>query len=84
MCYFLAIAVGVVFVFAVFTIRETSYLQEDGVGTEEKRTQRQWMSLSIGYDRQATFVRTLMDILTNAAYPPLIWCAFTIGISVGW
>lgn len=84
MCYFLAIAVGVVFVFSIFTIRETSYLQEDNVETREKRTQRQWMSLTIGHDRQASFVRTLVDILTNAAYPPLIWCAFTIGISVGW
>ncbi|EYE93149.1 putative polyamine transporter [Aspergillus ruber CBS 135680] len=84
MCFFLAIAVGVVFVFSIFTIRETSYLQKDNVETQEKRTQRQWMSLAIGYDRQASFVRTLVDILTNAAYPPLIWCAFTIGISVGW
>lgn len=68
MCYFLAIAVGVVFVFAVFTIRETSYLGDDNV-EPQKRTHWQWMSLSIGYDRRASFIRTLSDIVTNAAYP---------------
>lgn len=83
MCYFLAIAVGVVFCVAVFTIRETSYFRDDGLPVE-KRTLWQWMSLANGYDRRASFCRTLMDILANAAYPPLLWCSFTIGISVGW
>lgn len=83
MCYFLAIAVGVVFCVAVFTIRETSYFRGEGMPVE-KRTLWQWMSLTNGYDRRASFCRTLMDILANAAYPPLLWCSFTIGISVGW
>lgn len=85
MCYFLAIAVGLVLGFAVFTIRETSYFRDDNGGfSGEERTQWQWMSLTMGYDRRASFGRTIVDILTNVAYPPLLWCAFTIGISVGW
>ena len=68
-----------------FTIRETSYFPEDhGVVSGRKRTQWQWMSLTMGYDRRASFGRTIVDILANAAYPPLLWCSFTIGISVGW
>lgn len=84
MCYFLAVAVGVVLAFAVFTIRETSYFRDDHGLPRGKRTQWQWMSLTMGYDRQASFGRTILDILANAAYPPLLWCSFTIGISVGW
>ncbi|KAJ5700974.1 hypothetical protein N7493_012020 [Penicillium malachiteum] len=81
MCYFLAIAVGVVWLVAIFTIRETSYVKRH-VG--RKRSQWQWMSLTIGFNRDASFLQALMDILANAAYPPLIWCSLTIGISVGW
>ncbi|KAJ6073339.1 polyamine transporter [Penicillium canescens] len=44
----------------------------------------QWMSLTVGFNRDASFIQALLDILANAAYPPLIWCSFTIGISVGW
>jgi MFS family permease len=86
MCYFLSIAVGVVFVVAVFTIRESSYTKCPPAGSSStiKRTQWQWMSLAIGYNSEASFIRALMDILANASYPPLIWCAFTVGISVGW
>lgn len=83
MCYFLAIAVGVVLFCSIFTIRETSYLQVEP-GRQSKRSWHHWLSLTLGFDRRASFLRTLLDILTNATYPPLIWCAFTIGIPVGW
>ncbi|KAL2842250.1 major facilitator superfamily domain-containing protein [Aspergillus pseudodeflectus] len=82
MCYFLAVAVGVTFVVAVFTIRETTYLQ--GRPRVAKRSARQWMSLRLGYNPKASFVRTLLDIICNVAYPQLLWAAFSIGISVGW
>lgn len=84
MCYFLAIAVGVVFLVAVFTIRETSYLKRHHAEPNRKRSQWQWMSLTVGFNREASFIQTLLDILANATYPPLIWCSLTIGISVGW
>jgi MFS family permease len=82
MCYFMAIAVGVIFVVSIFTIRETSYLKRHQ--DDSKRTRLQWMSLTIGYNRDASFFQTLLDILANATYPPILWCSFTIGISVGW
>lgn len=91
MCYFLAIATAVVLVCSVFTIRETSYLPDSaapgggsGSGVSGKRRWTHWLSLTLGFDRRASFLRTLRDILANATYPPLIWCAFTVGISVGW
>lgn len=84
MCYFLAIAVGVVFLVAIFTIRETSYVKRHQAQPGRRRSQWQWMSLTVGYDRNASFIQTLLDILANATYPPLIWCSLTIGISVGW
>jgi MFS family permease len=82
MCYFLAIAVGAVFIVAIFTVRETTYLRSRP--RMVKRTLWQWMSLTLGYDPQASFLQTLLDILCNAGYPQLLWAAFTIGISVGW
>ncbi|KAJ5083861.1 hypothetical protein NUU61_008440 [Penicillium alfredii] len=86
MCYFLAIAVGVVCVTAVFTIRETSYVQRHQARSSPgtKRSQWQWMSLTAGYNKDASFVQAFLDILFNASYPPLIWCSLAIGISVGW
>ncbi|KAL5363592.1 putative polyamine transporter [Aspergillus floccosus] len=82
MCYFLAIAVGVVFIVAIFTVRETTYPHSRPRAA--RRTHWQWMSLTLGYYPQASFLRTVLDILCNAAYPQLLWAAFSIGISVGW
>lgn len=84
MCYFLAIAVGIVLLVAIFTIRETTFLRRHDTEPPRKKSQWQWMSLTVGFNREASFVQALLDILANAAYPPLIWCALTIGISVGW
>ncbi|GLI81570.1 hypothetical protein PoHVEF18_009955 [Penicillium ochrochloron] len=84
MCYFLAIAVGIVFVVAVFTIRETSYIKRYNTEPSRKRSHWEWMSLALGFNREASFLRAFLDILGNATYPPLIWCSLTIGISVGW
>lgn len=80
MCYFLAVAVGGTFLVAVCTVRETTYLQRQA----KKRTPLEWMSLTLGYNPDASFGRTLADILCNVAYPQLLWASFTIGISVGW
>lgn len=84
MCYFLAIAVGIVFLVAIFTIRETTYLKRHANKDGRIRSQWQWMSLTRGLNPEASFVQVFLDILANATYPPLIWCALTIGISVGW
>ncbi|KAE8150335.1 major facilitator superfamily domain-containing protein [Aspergillus avenaceus] len=82
MCYFEAIAAGAIFIIAIFTVRETTYLSRNAFAP--KRTPRQWMSLRLGYNPDASFLRTVSDIVCNVAYPQLLWAAFAIGISVGW
>ncbi|KAE8334010.1 major facilitator superfamily domain-containing protein [Aspergillus sergii] len=82
MCYFLAIATAATFVTAIFTVRETTYLQRNAFAP--KRRLWQWMSLTVGYNPDASFIRTVSDIVCNIAYPQLLWAAFAIGISVGW
>ncbi|RDW64326.1 uncharacterized protein DSM5745_09737 [Aspergillus mulundensis] len=82
MCYFLAISVGVVLVVAIFTVRETTYLKHRP--RVSKRTPMQWMSVTLGYNPEASFIRTFLDIIWNVGYPQLLWAAFAIGISVGW
>jgi MFS family permease len=86
MCDLVAIVAGVLFVVAFFTIRETSYLESRVTDSSRytKRSQWQWMSLKWGYNRDASYIQAVWDILTLAAYPQLIWCAITIGVSVGW
>lgn len=81
-CYFLAIAVGVVFLVGIFTIRETSYCKRRGTESGRKRSHWQWMSLTT-FQPTCFFPSNALDILPNAAYPPLTWCSLTIGISVG-
>ncbi|GMG02085.1 unnamed protein product [Aspergillus oryzae] len=82
MCYFLATATAATFVTAIFTVRETTYVQRNAFAP--KRKLWQWMSLTVGYNPDASFIRTVSDIVCNIAYPQLLWAAFAIGISVGW
>jgi MFS family permease len=82
MCCFLAIAAGAVFAVAIFTVRETTYLKRNALAS--KRRPLQWMSLTIGYNPDASFLGTVSDVVCNVAYPQLLWAAFAIGISVGW
>lgn len=86
MCGLLAVAVGVLFVMSVFTIRETSYLRQRDAHreiTDAPRTQVQWMSVTYGYNKNASFWGSMVDILVNAAYPPILWGSITVGIYVG-
>lgn len=86
MCHLLAVAVGILFVVSVFTIRETSYLRQRDANQEiidAPRTQIQWMSVTYGYNKNASFWGSMMDILVNATYPPILWCSVTVGICVG-
>ncbi|RAH72527.1 MFS general substrate transporter [Aspergillus aculeatinus CBS 121060] len=85
MCWFLAIASGVVWAVGIFTIRETTYVPARHEASQDK-TPSVWSMLSLkqGYNPDASFLRTVKAILSAAAYPQLLWCAFTIGVSVGW
>ncbi|PYI21832.1 MFS general substrate transporter [Aspergillus violaceofuscus CBS 115571] len=86
MCWFLAIASGVVWVVGIFTIRETTYLPSRPKASQDKSHNSVWSVLALkqGYNPDASFLRTVKAILSAAAYPQLLWCAFTIGVSVGW
>ncbi|KAI7540113.1 putative polyamine transporter [Hortaea werneckii] len=90
-CGFLAIAGGVVFVLAVFFIRDTQY-QHRGYRYREgeipkKRSYVGWLSLTVGFDSKTpvqTFFRTFWDIVRMAFYPPVFWVGCLVGVFVGW
>lgn len=63
MCYFLAVAAGVVFLAGIFTIRETSYCKQREREPGRKRSRWQWMSLTVGFNRDASFLQALLEIL---------------------
>ncbi|KAI7235461.1 MFS general substrate transporter [Hortaea werneckii] len=90
-CGFLAIAGGVVFVLAVFFIRETQYYHrgyqyhEDEI--PKKRSYLRWLSLTVGFNSTnpvQTFFRTFWDIVRMAFYPPVFWVGCLVGVFVGW
>lgn len=89
MCGFMAIGVGATFLCGIFTIRETSYLKpreplDQNATIEQPKTQLQWMSLTSGYNKNASFFKTIRDIILMAGYPPILWVGATVGVTVGW
>ncbi|PYH40337.1 polyamine transporter [Aspergillus saccharolyticus JOP 1030-1] len=84
MCWFLAIAAGAVWGVGVFTLRETTYLPRREKTRPSSSSSWGTLSLTHGYNPNASFIRTVLVILSAAGYPQLLWCAFTIGVSVGW
>ena len=88
-CGFLTIAGGVVFIMAVFLIRETQF-DRSGHAEDEKpreRSYREWLSLSLGYNGDKPlqrFLRTFWDIIRMAVYPPVFWVGCLVGLFVGW
>lgn len=62
MWYFIAITAAILFVVGIFTIRETSYLECHKADSSRatKRLQWQWMSLTWGYNRNASFMQALL------------------------
>ncbi|KAI7240142.1 MFS general substrate transporter [Hortaea werneckii] len=89
-CGFLSIAGGVVFVLAVFFIRESQY-QHRGYQYHEgevpkKRSYVGWLSLTVGFDSRTpvqTFFRTFWDIVRMAFYPPVFWVGCLVGVNIG-
>jgi multidrug resistance protein len=87
---FVAIASGVTFIIGFFTIHETAYAR-DKVDLElpqeaypPKRSYLSSLSLSHGYDREASFFRWFASTLVLLAYPPVVIVGLTIGVCVGW
>ncbi|CAK7219707.1 hypothetical protein SBRCBS47491_003938 [Sporothrix bragantina] len=90
-CGLIAIAGGVTFLVGIFTIRETNYPPRTPEAVEvpaerfpPKRTTLQWMSMTVGYNKDVSFWRMFVRILAMAAYPPVLWTGVTVGTFVGW
>lgn len=90
-CGLLAIAGGITFLIGIVTIHETHYpartqeaLERPGDSYPPKRQTTQWLSLTIGYNKEVSFWRTFVRILSMAVYPPVAWTGLAVGTFVGW
>ncbi|RBR10395.1 hypothetical protein FVER53590_25492 [Fusarium verticillioides] len=89
-CGILSIAAGLTFIVGVFTIRESQYPRDKvdfSLPIESYKVKRGFLSqlsLTRGYDSNASFVGTFLRILTLVAYPPVLWTGLTVGAFVGW
>lgn len=91
MCGVMAIASGVTFIFAVFFIKETAYVVEGGRDLEKPESayspKISWLtslSLTNGYDKNASFFSWVFRTLTLFAYPPVVIAGLTVGLFIGW
>lgn len=90
-CGFIAITGGVIFIMAVFLIRETQYNKERRIYEKDQipaaRSYAGWLGLTVGYNNDkpvARFLRTFWDIIRMAVYPPVFWVGCLVGLFVGW
>jgi MFS family permease len=90
MCGFMAIAAALTFVVGVFSIHETAY-PRDKVKLDlpesaypPKRSYLSKLSLTHGYDPDASFFGWLGSTLIILVYPPVVIVGLTIGVFVGW
>lgn len=89
MCGFMAIASAVNCLVAIFTIHETAYKREEvdleRPAAEYADKKGWWSSLSItsGYDPEASFWSWLANTVVLLAYPPVVFVGVTIGVFVG-
>jgi MFS family permease len=87
---FTAIAASVTFLVGIFTIHESAYAREkvDGnLSALEYPPERSWreeLSLTRGYDRDASFGKWVCSTLAILGYPPVLVVGLTIGVCVGW
>ncbi|KAF7552038.1 hypothetical protein G7Z17_g4573 [Cylindrodendrum hubeiense] len=89
-CGFLAIAGAFTGLVGFFSIHESNYNREKA-DTElpassygPKKSFAANLSITGGYDREASFWKTMRIILSLTAYPAIPWTGFTIGAFVGW
>lgn len=87
-CGWIAIAAGLTWLVALFTIHETVYRHRDIYASADtypaKKTFRQRLSITSGYDKNVSFFRSLYDTTAIVAYPGVTWAGFTVGAFVGW
>ena len=87
-CGWIAIAAGINWLAAVFLVHETTYLDRDVTAPAErygpKRSFFANMGVTIGFNRQPSFFRSLLDIFSIAVLPPVVWGGITVGVFTGW
>lgn len=90
MCGFMAIAAAVTFLVGLFSIHETAYKREKvsidlpAAAFSPKRSWLSSLSLTSGYDPEASFWGWLGSTLVLLAYPPVVVVGLTVGVFVGW
>ncbi|KAM3085395.1 hypothetical protein ACMFMG_002473 [Clarireedia jacksonii] len=87
---FTAIAASATFLVGIFTIHESAYAREKAdlnKSALEYPPERSWkeeLSLTLGYDREASFGKWVWSTLAILGYPPVLVVGLTIGVCVGW
>ncbi|QDS76433.1 hypothetical protein FKW77_004351 [Venturia effusa] len=87
-CGWLAIASGLCWLVALFTIHETVYRDRDVSAPAERfgglRPFKWWLNVTSGYDRRIGFLRTAWNMIAVVGYPSVTWAGLVIGGFVGW
>ena len=87
-CGWIAIAAGANLLVAIFTVRESTYVNRNVDAPESafepKRGAFAHMDLTRGVNKNAPFVESFLNIFALAMYPPLAWAGVTVGVFVGW
>ena len=87
-CGWIGIASGANFLIAIFTLHETAYHDRDIDAPAEsfgpKNSFISNLSVTQGYNRRASFFKSLYNIFSMAVYPPIIWAGVTTGAFVSW
>jgi MFS family permease len=89
-CGFIAVAAAATLVVGFFTIHETSYpegrndLDRPVESYAPKRSFISKLGLTHGYNKNGSFFRSVVDILSLLAYPPVTWVGMTVGSFVAW
>ena len=87
-CGWLAVATGITWLVAIFTIHETAYRHRDVNAPRSsyntKRKFRHNLSPSLGWDKQANFRLIVWNTISIISYPSVTWAGCTVGAFVGW
>ena len=87
-CGWIAIASGANFLVAVFTLHETAFPSRDVHAPAEafgpKTSFLSGMSLTRGYNKHSSFLKSFFNIFSMVVYPPIVWGGITTGVFVSW
>jgi MFS family permease len=91
MCGVMAIVSGVTFLVGLVTIRETAYVvhgpRDLAKPEEDYPAKRPWLaelSLTRGFNSEASFFGWLLKTVSLVAYPPVWIAGLTVGLFIGW